>query len=91
MTGAQQLEEVEPALRGGGAEPGEMVVADLGADRVVGPVPRAGVVDADPGGTLQAGPQYRLGLRTEAVLAADQKAHQLPLGDHHAQAGELLE
>src|ERR1700730_19120509 len=34
MSGAQQAEEVEAALRSGGAEPAEMVVADLGADAV---------------------------------------------------------
>jgi hypothetical protein len=38
--GAQHLEEVQPALRAGGGERGEVVVAELGADAVL--VPMAG-------------------------------------------------
>ena len=52
MAGAQQREEVEAALRPGGAEPGEMRVADLGAEAVRGLVARAGVVHRDPGGCV---------------------------------------
>jgi hypothetical protein len=51
VAGAQQFEEVEAALGAGGAELGEMVVADLCAKPIGGPVPRSGVVDRDPVGT----------------------------------------
>jgi hypothetical protein len=44
VSGPQQLEEVQPALAGRGAEPGEMVIADLRADAIPRPVPRPGVV-----------------------------------------------
>jgi hypothetical protein len=36
MTGPQQVEEIQPALRGPRAEPGETVVADLRAEAVLG-------------------------------------------------------
>ena len=49
MAGAQQLEEVEAALGAGGAEPGEVGVADLRAEAVRSFVARAGVVDRNPG------------------------------------------
>src|SRR4051812_15801079 len=38
VTRPEQFEEVEPALRRGRAEPGEMIIADLGADLVCAPV-----------------------------------------------------
>src|SRR5215204_3028317 len=81
MPGAQQLEEVQPALAGGGAEPGEMVIADLRAAAVRRPVPRPGVVDRDPGRTRQPGPQHVTALVEEALLIPDQQAHDPPLGD----------
>ena len=81
MAGAQQVEEIEPALRAGGAEPGEAVVADLRAEAVRRLVARAGVVDRDPGRRLKAGAQHVARLVEEAVLAADQQPHDLPLGD----------
>ena len=37
MTGAQQFEEIEAALGFRGAEPGEVLVADLCAEAVAGP------------------------------------------------------
>ena len=46
VAGAQQFEEVQPALAAGGAEPGEVVVADLRADGVGAAMARAGVVHA---------------------------------------------
>ena len=58
MPGAQQLQEIEPALRGGRAEPGEVVVADLGTVAVHRLVARAGVIDRDPGRRLQPGAQH---------------------------------
>ena len=44
MAGAQQLEEVETALGAGRAKPGEVGVANLGAEAVGGLVACAGVV-----------------------------------------------
>src|SRR5215204_2560062 len=44
VAGAQQLEEIEPALEGGGTKPGEMRVADLRTEAIGGFVPRASVV-----------------------------------------------
>ena len=49
MSGAQQIEEVQPALRWPRAEPGEPVAADLRAITVGPGVPRAGVVNGDVG------------------------------------------
>jgi hypothetical protein len=48
MAGAQQIEEVQPALRGPRAELGESVVADLRAEAVLGFMPRRGVIDGYP-------------------------------------------
>src|SRR5271167_2919261 len=50
VAGAQQREEVEAALRGGGAEPGEMRIADLRAEAVRRLVASASVIHRDPGG-----------------------------------------
>src|SRR6266699_5609510 len=58
VAGAQQLEEVETALAAGGAEPGEVRVADLRAEPVGGFVAGAGVVPRDPGGTRKPGTQH---------------------------------
>ena len=84
VSGAQQVEEVQPALAAGGAEPGEPVVADLRADAVGAAMARAGVVHRDPGRRLQPGAQNLAGLRQEAVLLVGQQAHDLPLGDADA-------
>ncbi len=69
MAGPQQVEEVEAALRGGGAEPGEMRVADLGAEAVPGLVARAGVIHRDPGGARKSGAQHRARLGEVALRA----------------------
>src|SRR5438876_802336 len=50
VAGAQQFEEVAAALRAGGAEPGEVRVADVRADAIRGLVASPGVVDRDPRG-----------------------------------------
>jgi hypothetical protein len=81
MPGPQQLEEVQPALAGRAAEPGEVVVADLRADAIHRLVPRPGVVDRDPARARQPGPQHLPALLEEAPLTLDQQAHDLPLGD----------
>jgi len=86
MAGAQQLKKVETALRSAAAEPGELRIADLGAEAVLGLVARTGVVDGDPGGIGKPGPQHVAGLRQEALLAGDQQANDLALGDVDAEA-----
>jgi hypothetical protein len=99
VAGAQQLEEVQPALRGGGAEPSKMRVTDLGAKAIDGPlfgargrlVARPGVVDRDPGGARQRGAQHLARLAKEAVLPGDQQPHHLALGDREAEAAQLLD
>ncbi len=88
MTGPQQFEEVPPAFGQGGGEPGEAVVADLGADPVASPVAGAGVVDTDPGRALEAGAQDRPRLAGEARLTRVQQAHHLALGDHHPESAQ---
>ena len=70
MAGAQQFQEVQPALGAGRAEPGEMIIADLRAEAVRRLVARARIVDRNPGGRLQARAQYVARLAEEAVLAA---------------------
>ena len=84
MAGAQQREEVAAALRWGGAEPGKMSVADLGAEAVGSLVARAGVVHRDPGGAGKPGAEHITGFIEEAVLTGDQQTHELALGDHNA-------
>ena len=63
MPGTQQIQEVQPALRSGRGEPGEVIVADLGTHAVRSLVPRAGVIDRDPARGLQPGAAHihRLG------------------------------
>ena len=73
VAGAQHLEEVQPALRAGGGEGGEVVVAELGADAVLVLVAGAGVVDADPGRRAQPGPQHVACLVEEGALALVQQ------------------
>ena len=65
MPGPQQREEVQPALAGRAAEPGEVVIADLRADAIHRLVPGAGVVDRDPARARQPGPQHLLALLEE--------------------------
>ena len=88
MSGAQQFEEVEAAFRTRGPEPGELRVADLGAEAVLGLVARPGVVDRDPRRVGQAGPQHGAGFVQEALLAGDQQANDLPLGDDDAEPAQ---
>ncbi len=81
---AQQIEEVQPALARPGAEPGEVVVADLRAEGILAGMACTGIVDRDPGRGLQAGPQHLTALSEEVVLTIDQQAHHLALGDAEA-------
>jgi hypothetical protein len=91
VAGAQQLEEVEPALRAGGGEEGKARVADLRAHAVRRPMSSTGVVDRDPPRRLQPGPQHRARLLDEALLACDQQPDQLALGNRDADRSQLLD
>src|ERR1017187_7623444 len=63
-----------------------MGVANLGAESVLALVTRPGVVDRDPRRVRQAGSQHGAGFVKEALLAGDQQANDLPLGDHDAES-----
>ena len=80
MAGAQQLEEVQPALAGCCAKPGEVVVADLRAGAVRGLVAGSGVIDRDPSGLRQPGAQHVASLIEKALVAMDEQAHVERLG-----------
>ena len=54
-----------------------------------GGVPRAGVVHRDPGRGLQAGPQHVAAFGEEPIVAINQQAHRLSLGDAEAEGPRL--
>ena len=68
-----------------GAKPGEVGIAHLGAEAVRSLVARAGIVDCDPGGAGEPGAQHIARLVEEAILAGDQQAHELSLGNQDAE------
>ena len=84
VTGAQQVEEIQPAFRCAGREPGEPVIADLRAKPVLAGMPRAGVIDGEIRRCLQPGAQNVLGFSHEIRLPISQQALQLALGNRHA-------
>src|SRR5215472_4556869 len=77
VAGAQEFEKVEPAFGAGGAEPGEVVVPDLGADGIGAPVAGARVIDSNEAGRLQSSPQDITSLGEKNLLLIDQQAHDL--------------
>src|SRR5580765_5995562 len=87
--GAQEIQEVQPALARAGAEPGEIIVADLGGEAVLASMACTSVIHRDPGRRPQARPQYVTVLIKEPILSSDQQAHHLPLGDGDANAPQL--
>jgi hypothetical protein len=89
--GAQAFEEVHAALRIGRPEPRETIVADLRAHRVAPLVARPGVIDADPGCVRKSGAQDIARLLEEGLMAGDQQAHELPLGDFDPDREQLGE
>src|SRR3954467_10441944 len=64
MTGAQEFQEVQPALGSGGGEGGEMVVADLGTGTLAALMASSGVIDRDPGCAPPDRPAARRGPRS---------------------------
>ena len=79
VAGAEQIEEVQPALRGPRAEPGEPLIADLRAKPVLPGMPRAGVVNCDPGRCFQPRAQNLVGFGDQPLMVFIQQANQLPL------------
>jgi hypothetical protein len=88
VAGAQQFQEVEAALRTGRAEPGEVVVAHLGAEAVGGFMTGAGIVYRDPRGAGKPGTHDVASLVDKAVLVCGQQTDDLALGDDDAQAAQ---
>ena len=88
-TGPQRLKKVQPALAARGAEPGEIVIADLRADGVGATMAGTGVVHRDPARRLQPGPQHVAVLVEKLVLFVDQQAHHLAPGDADADRLQL--
>jgi hypothetical protein len=78
---AQEAQEIGPALRPGGGEEGEGIIANGRTDAVLALVPGASIIHGNPLGRCQAGPQYVAGLGDEGLVALGQDAHHLPLGD----------
>ena len=89
MSGAQEIEEVQPALAGPRAEPGEAVVSDLCAEAILSGVARASIVHRDPCRRLQAGPQHLTVLDEEVTLAVNQQTHDLALRDADPDGAQL--
>src|SRR6185437_16985164 len=79
MTGAQQIAEVQPALGETSAKPSEAVVADLRAEAVFRPMPRAGVIERYPRRVRQPGAQHSAGFIDKAPLALGQQTLHFPL------------
>src|SRR5450631_1835736 len=79
VSGAQQIEEVQSALRGPRAKPGEPFIADLRAKPVLPGMTRTSVVHADPGRCLQSRAQNILGFGDEPLMVLVQQANQLSL------------
>ena len=89
--GAQQLEEVNPALRGGGGEEGEVLVADMGAVAVFAAVARTGVIDVDISAGGEPCGQELVLLVVERVVIVDEEAVELTRGDIDAPLVELAQ
>ena len=89
IAGSQHLKEVQPALRAGGREGGEVLVPELGADAVLVLVASTGIVDADPTRRAQPGPQHLRHLVEEGALALVQQPDELALGDRDADRPQL--
>ena len=85
MPGAQQIENVQPALRRARAEPGEPIVADLRAVAVRDLMAGTGVVDRNPRCTSKPGTKHVATFRQELIVPLGQQPLHLPLRDRHAE------
>ena len=85
----QKRQEVQPALRAGGGEPGKISVADVRAGAVHALVAGAGVIDRDPRRALEPALKHTGRLGQEVLLAGDEKTHDLALGDRHPEVAQM--
>jgi hypothetical protein len=69
-------------------EGGEMGVADLGTEAVIGLVARAGVVHRDPGCAREPGAQHLARFLVKAVVPSGQQADQFAFGDVDAKPAQ---
>ena len=69
-------------------EKGEAVIADMGAKAVPAFVPRARIVNRDPGRGGEACAQHLLGFGKKDILLVAEQAHDLPFGDIDAQVSQ---
>ena len=67
-----------------------MIVAELRTDAIDALVARAGVIHRDPGGGFQPRPQHVARFAKKPVLAGDQQAHDLALGNADADRVQLF-
>jgi hypothetical protein len=81
VTATQQIQESQPALAGGGTEPGNVIVGNLRAGAVGCPMPYVSIINAYPRRLRQTDPQHVPGFVEEAVLACNQQPHQPTAGD----------
>src|SRR4051812_13126719 len=81
MAGAQQVQEVQPALRRTGGEPGEAVIADVRGVFVMSGMAGAGVIDRHPPGRRQSRLQKGVLLGVESILVGRQDGDELALRD----------
>jgi hypothetical protein len=81
MAGAQQIKEIQPALRWPCAEPSETIIADLRAETVRRFMPCAGVIHRYPRRCLQSRSQHIAGFAKEAIMLVCQQPLDLTLRD----------
>src|SRR5262249_61985317 len=86
----QHLEEIQPALGTGRSEGGKLIVADMGAEAVLGFVARTGIVDRDPSCRGKPRAMDVACLSKEGILAINEQPHNLALGDDDADVVEQV-
>ena len=84
MTGAQQIEKIQPALRRAEAESAESVIVNLRTKAVLRLMPCTGIVHRDIGRCLQPGAQNIPCFGNEIILFVGQQTLQLVFRDRHA-------
>ena len=87
---AQRHQKHQAALRGDGVEAGEPVVPDLRGKAIAPQVACAGVIDADPRGSLQSGLLERRLLMVKGLVAFGEQVGNLPRRDQHPEILDLL-
>ena len=75
---AQELEEVDAALRGGGGKEGEVLVADVGGVAVLAAMARPGVIDVNVGAGGEPCGQELVFFAVEGVVVLDEHTVERP-------------